>query len=109
MVKRSLKGILILLAIYLSINNINSYATSAAVVVDFINVGQGDAALITSAGGRTMLIDSGKADSKTPADTSIVRGEVSAIPQGGNDSLCPIRCGVLPRPLPCPEIGPISD
>lgn len=72
MVKQSLKGILICVVVGLSFFTANKYIDSNAVTIDFVNVGQGDCALITSVGGRTMLIDSGKADSKTMENISSV-------------------------------------
>jgi len=72
LVKQSIKGILICLVIGLSFYTARKFIDTGAVTIDFVNVGQGDCALITSAGGRTMLIDSGKADSKTIENISSI-------------------------------------
>ncbi|WP_461246107.1 ComEC/Rec2 family competence protein [Treponema sp. R6D11] len=72
MVKRSIKGILICLCLVLSFHTVNAYIAKSDITIDFVNVGQGDCALITSSGGRHMLIDAGKADSKTIENISSI-------------------------------------
>jgi len=72
LVKRSIKTILIILTLSLSIYNFNLIQNRGNVTIDFVNVGQGDSALISSANGRHMLIDAGKADSKTKENISSI-------------------------------------
>ena len=72
MVRKALLGFFIAATIFFAGNTIYSAIGESAIEVQFINIGQGDASLIRTEGGRTFLIDSGNDDARGNADASIV-------------------------------------
>ncbi|MCL2740209.1 MAG: MBL fold metallo-hydrolase [Oscillospiraceae bacterium] len=72
MVRKAFLGFAIAATLFFAGNMIYNFAPTSAIEVQFINIGQGDASLIKTAGGRTFLIDSGNDDARGNADASIV-------------------------------------
>jgi len=72
MVKKALLGFYIVCTLFFVVNFANQLSTKDGATVQYINIGQGDASLITTQSGRHMLIDSGNDDATATSDASIV-------------------------------------
>jgi competence protein ComEC len=73
MVKKSLLTFFVAVTLAFSIQTATQIINRGNITVNFIDVGQGDAALITTAGGRNFLIDSGNDDATQIKNASVVR------------------------------------
>lgn len=72
MVKRAITIVICAITLSLFSQMVINVANRGCILVDFIDIGQGDAAMITSTGGRRILIDSGNDDASSSKDASII-------------------------------------
>jgi beta-lactamase superfamily II metal-dependent hydrolase len=72
-VKKALLIFYIVFTIWAVNNYVMQFASGNAIKVDFIDVGQADSALVTTAGGRTFLIDTGENDGGISRNSSVMR------------------------------------